>query len=61
MCAGHSADAEAAIHAMGEDYTEEETDRILLIDARNAFNMMNRVVALHNIQITVKEKSLYSI
>ena len=62
MCAGHGAGAEAAIHAVREVFTEEEeTDGILLIDASNAFNLMNRFAALHNIQITVKEISLYLI
>ena len=52
--------AEAAIHAMSEVFTEDETDGILLIDASNAaFNLMSRFAALHNIQITVKEISLY--
>ena len=61
VCAGHSAGSEAAIHAMGQVFVEEETDGILLIDASNAFNQMNRSVALHNIQITCKEMSLYII
>ena len=38
VCAGHSAGAEAAIHAMSEVFIEEETGGILLIDARNTFN-----------------------
>ena len=61
VCAGHSAGSEAAIHAMGQVFVEEGTDGILLIDASNAFNQMNRSVALHNIQITCKEMSLYII
>ena len=50
-CAGHGAGAEAAIHAMRSIFEQEETDAVLLIDARNAFNCLNRNVALHNIQI----------
>ena len=61
VCAGHSAVSEAAIHAMSQVFVEEGTDGILLIDASNAFNRMNRSVALHNIQITCKEMSLYII
>ena len=53
VCAGHSAGAEAAIHAISEVFTEEETDGILLIDASKAFNHMNRFAAQHNIQITI--------
>ena len=52
VCAGHSAGAEAAIHTMSQVFDEEETDGVLLIDATNAFNQMNRAVAMHNIQIT---------
>ena len=61
VCAGHSAVAEAAIHAMSEIFAEDETDGILLIDASNAFNQMNRSVAMHNIQITCNEISQYLI
>ena len=61
VCTGHSTGPEAAIHAMSQVFVEEGTDGILLIDASNAFNQMNRSVALHNIQITCKEMSLYII
>ena len=61
VCAGHSAGSEAATHAMSQVFVEEGTDGILLIDASNAFNQMNRSVALHNIQITCKGMSLYII
>ena len=49
--AGHEAGAEAAIHAMHQIWDEENTEGILLIDARNAFNSLNRKVALPNILI----------
>ena len=49
------------IHAVSQVFVEEGTHGILLIDASNAFNQMNRSVALHNIQITCKEMSLYII
>ena len=61
VCAGRSAGSEAAIHAMSQTFVEEGTNGILLIDASNVFNQMNRSVALHNIQITCKEMSLYII
>ena len=51
MCADHEAGAEAAIHAMQQIRDEESIEGILLIDASNAFNSLNRRVALHNIQI----------
>ena len=61
VCAGHSAGAEAAIHAMSQVFDEEGTDGVLLIDATNAFNQMNRAVAMHNIRITCKEVASYII
>ena len=49
-CAGHGAGAEAAIHGMKDIFSSEETDGVLLTDASNAFNRLNRTAALHNIQ-----------
>ena len=46
---------------MSQVFVEEGTDGILLIDASNAFNQMNRSIVLHNIQVTFKEKLLYII
>ena len=60
-CAGHGAGAEAEIHAMREIFQQEDTDAVLLIDARNAFNCLNRSVALHNIQITCPILAMYLI
>ena len=59
--AGHSAGSEAAIHAMNQVFNEEGVDGVLLIDATNAFNQMNRAVAMHNIWITCREIALYII
>ena len=42
--------AEAAIHAMKEIFSNESTDGVILVDAENAFNKLNRQVALHNMQ-----------
>ena len=60
-CAGHGAGAEAAIHSMKDIFEAEGTDAILLIDASNAFNRLNRAAAMHNIQITCPEISTYVI
>ena len=60
-CAGQGAGAEAAIHAMRKIFQDEGTDAVLLIDASNAFNCLNRAVALHNIQITCPMISTYLI
>ncbi len=50
-CAGHQAGCEAAIHAMKEIESMDETEAMLLVDATNAFNTLNRKAALHNIRI----------
>ena len=50
MSAGLKGGAEAAIHAMKEIYELETTDAVILVDAANAFNRLNRAVALHNVQ-----------
>ena len=42
--------AEAAIHSMKEIFDLEATDAVILVDAANAFNRLNKAVALHNIQ-----------
>ena len=48
--AGLKGGAEAAIHVMRDIFNEESTDGVILVDASNAFNSLNRQVALHNIQ-----------
>src|SRR4051794_7423944 len=50
VCAGHEPGAQAAIHIMIRLWESELTDGILLVNAQNAFNRLNRQVALHNIQ-----------
>ena len=41
---------EAAIHAMSSVSDADETDAVLLIDASNAFNALNRAVLLSSLQ-----------
>ena len=43
LCAGQSAGVEAAIHAMKQIYEAETCDGILLLDAENAFNRVNKL------------------
>ena len=43
--------AEAAIHSMKIIFEHEDTEAVILVDASNAFNSLNRQAALHNIQI----------
>ena len=55
---GLKGDAEAAIHTMKDLFESDETDAVILVDASNAFNSLNRAVALHNIQYTCPEFSI---
>ena len=40
---------EAPIHAMRKMFEADDNDEVLLIDAVNAFNSLNRSAAQHNI------------
>ena len=51
MCGGQQAGIEAAIHALHEVYNKNESEALLLVDATNAFNSLNRQVALRNVKI----------
>ena len=59
-CAGHGAGAEAAIHSMKDIFEAEGTDAILLIDASNAFNRLNRAAAMHIIYKSPALKFLHT-
>lgn len=48
LCIGQRLGCEASIHALNEIYEEEATEAILLVDASNAFNRLNRKAALSN-------------
>ena len=58
VCAGHKAGVEAAIHAMHFIFDEDNSQGILLIDATNAFNSLNRKVAMHTILIMCPRAAL---
>ena len=51
LCAGHKSGSEAGIHAVHNLFEADDTDAVLLVDATNAFNSLNRATALHNIRI----------
>ena len=50
LCAGQISGIEAAVHAVDQLFQQEETEAILLVDASNAFNSLNRLSALLNIR-----------
>ena len=49
LCAGQICGTETAVHTVTSLFQQEETEAMLLVDASNAFNRLNRLVALHNI------------
>ena len=51
ICAGHKGGAEAAIHAVRTMFEDNDDYAVILIDASNAFNSINRKAALHNIGV----------
>ena len=51
VASGLKSGAEAAIHFMREAFQNDESDAVILVDAENAFNSLNRSVLLHNIQV----------
>ena len=50
-CAGVESGIEASIHAMADTFQSDDCEAVILVDAENAFNRVNRKVALHNIQL----------
>ena len=50
MCGGQIAGIEAAVHAVRAAFDSSDTEAVLLVDATNAFNSLNRQVALQNIR-----------
>ena len=61
LCAGQKSGSEAAILAMHNIFESDDTDAVLLIDASNAFNALNRAAALHNIRILCPIIAIYAI
>ena len=59
VCAGHEAGCEAIIHAMHSIFEEESSEAVLLVDASNAFNSVNREAFLHNVSIICPPISTY--
>ena len=52
LCSGQEAGIEATIHAMRSIFDEDSSEAILMVDAKNAFNSLNRQTALRNIDIS---------
>lgn len=50
VCMGQQVGCEAAVHAMNSLYDSQTTEVVLLVNANNAFNSLNRETALRNIE-----------
>ena len=57
--AGQENRAEAAIRAMYDIYNNEHSEAVLLVDAKNAFNSIDRNVIIHNIFVVCPAISAY--
>jgi len=49
-CAGLESGIEASIHAVKKAWDDPLTEAVLLVDADNAFNRLNRKAAIHNVR-----------
>ena len=61
LSAGQDGGAEAAVHAMRKLYEDEDSEGMLLVDASNAYNSLNRAESLLQIQHTCPEFAVYLI
>ena len=59
LCAGQLGGCETAVHAMAEIFNDDETEAVLLVDASNAFNSINRAVMIQNIKIICPSIAMY--
>ena len=59
VCAGHEGGCEAAVHAMRTVFQQEDSEAVLLVDAANAFNSVNKNAFLHNIRIICPSLSTF--
>jgi len=59
LCAGQPGGAEAAVHAANKIFEDADTDAVLLVDATNAFNSLNRKTMLHNIKFIYPPLAIY--
>ena len=49
LCAGQKSACESIVHCVRELYSRSETEGLLCVDASNAFNSLNRGLALRNV------------
>ena len=61
VCAGIPGGVEAAVHAARQFFEHRDTEALILVDAENAFNSLNRDAALSNIRLLCPELASYVI
>ena len=61
MCGTEIRERGCNAHAMHRIFEADDTDAVLLIDASNAFNALNRAAALHNICVLCPVIAVYAI
>ena len=61
LCCGHEAGCEAIIHSMRSMFEKNDTEAVLLVDADNAFNRLNRSLALVNIPVICPPVATFAI
>ena len=49
LCAGYKSGCESVVHAMHQMFEYSETEAVIIVDATNAFNLLNREAVLRNI------------
>ena len=59
LCAGQDAGSEAAIHSVYDMFNAKNAEEVLMVDASNAFNSINRESFLHNTKIICPSLSTY--
>jgi len=59
LCGGLGSGIESGIHAMKDLWDDEETEIVILVDAANAFNALDRQAALWNSRILWPRASLF--
>ena len=61
VCEGVKSGAEAAIHFIREQFEMDAAEAVIMADASNAFNSLNRNVMIHNLQVICPEISTVTI
>ena len=59
LCTSLESGCEVAVHAVVDLFEEDTTHRFNRKDARNAFNLINRTLLLHNVKILCPEIPTY--